>query len=175
MFGLKTRTWVIGGVVAALLGTGAFAAAKQYHASPEQRAEWATNRVADRLDLNEEQKAAFENLARKYVEIRGTAPEFMIDLSGKLKDLASDETLTVEEVNALREEIKAEFDKRADILIPEFVAFYSKLDKSQRDMVVARLDRMGERIEERGMRGGWHGRHGGEGGGMHNRGPGSGN
>lgn len=164
MFGLKTRTWVIGGVVAALLGTGAFAAAKYHHATPEQRAAWASDRIAGRLDLDDAQKAAFGKVAQKYVEIRGTTPEFMLSLTGKLKELASDDTLSVEEVNALRDEIKTEFDRRADILIPDFVSFYNTLNDKQRGMVMARLDMMAEHIEERGARMG-HG-FGRDGGGM---------
>jgi len=98
MFGLKKKTWVIGGVVAALVGTGAFATLRNH--SPEKRVE----RV---------------------------------------------ETLTVEEVNLLREEIKAEFDRRTDILVPEFVAFYNTLNDEQRAKVTERLDKMSNRLERR--------------------------
>lgn len=148
MFGLKKkRTWVIGGVVAALIGTTAFATMHKH--SPEKRVERVTERVVGKLDLNTSQEEAFAKVAKSYVSIRGTAPEFMLDLSGKLKDLAKDETLTVEEVNLLREEIKAEFDRRTDILVPEFVAFYNTLDETQRAKVVERLDKMGNRMERR--------------------------
>jgi triphosphoribosyl-dephospho-CoA synthetase len=159
MFGLKKRTWIIGGVVVALLGTTAFAAKWRDH-SPEERAAWATERIADRMDLSESQKAAFEKVASAYVEIRGARPEFMMSLSENLQDLANDETLTVEEVNELRDQIKAEFDKRANQIIPEFVTFYNTLDDSQRKMVSARLERMSERMEHRvSHRGGMRGEH----------------
>lgn len=147
MFGFKKRTWVIGGVVAALVGTGAFATMRGH--SPEKRVERVTERVVGRLDLNNAQEEAFSKVAQSYVSIRGTAPEFMLGLSKQLKELASDETLTIEEVNDLREQIKAEFDRRTDIILPEFVAFYNSLDENQREKVVARLDKMGERIERR--------------------------
>lgn len=152
MFGLKKRTWIIGGVLVALIGTGAVAA-RYHNADPQKRAEWATERVADRMDLTDEQKKAFGKVAQKYAEIRGTTPELMVDLQTKLKELAADETLTVEEVNTLKDQIKAEFDRRADILIPEFVGFYNTLNKEQRDMVVSRLDRMGKWMERGGKRG----------------------
>lgn len=158
MFGLKKKTWIIGGVVVALLGTTALAARWHDH-TPEERAAYMANRVAERLDLDETQKAAFAPVVDAMVEIRGARPEFMVDLSGKLKELAMDDTLTVEEVNQLRDQIKAEFDKRTDAIIPQFVSFYNTLDDSQREMVTARLERMSERMEK----GGWHhrGRHGG--------------
>lgn len=147
MFGLKKKTWVIGGVVAALVGTGAFATLRNH--SPEKRVERVTERVVGKLDLDTAQEEAFSKVAKSYVNIRGTAPEFMLDLSGKLKDLAKDETLTVEEVNLLREEIKAEFDRRTDILVPEFVAFYNTLNDEQRAKVTERLDKMSNRLERR--------------------------
>lgn len=148
MFGLKNkRTWVIGGVVAALVGTAAIATTRDH--SPEKRAERVTERVVDRLDLNDTQEEAFSRVAKSYASIRGTAPEFMLDLSRQLKELAQDETLSVEEVNMLRDQIKAEFDRRADALIPQFVAFYNTLDEKQRAKVTERLDKMGNRIERR--------------------------
>lgn len=172
MFGLRKRTWIIGGVVAALLGTAAFATSRYHGMTPEERAAMATDRISERLDLDESQAEAFGKVAARYMEMRGATPEFMIDLSGKLSELARDETLTVEEVNVLREEIKAEFDRRADELIPEFVAFYNTLDASQRDMVAARMDRMRERMEKGEMHAMRHGYHGGYKGGHGGRGEG---
>ena len=147
MLGLRKRTWAIGGIVVALLGTAAFATMRDH--SPEARADRISERIASKLDLNDTQKTALSKVADSYVNIRGTAPEFMLDLSAQLKDLAADETLTEAEVNELREQIKAEFDRRADQLIPEFVAFYNTLDENQRAEVVSRLDKMSDRIEKR--------------------------
>jgi hypothetical protein len=149
MFGIKTKTWVIGGVVAALLGTSAMAAKWRDH-SPEERAAFAVERVSDRLDLTPVQKAEFEKVAAAYVEIRGARPEFMASLSGELQTLSKDATLTVEEVNVLRDQIKSEFDKRADAIIPQFVSFYNTLDDNQRQMVSARLEEMSQRMENPG-------------------------
>ena len=147
MFGLKKKTWVIGGVVTALVGTAAFASLRDH--SPQKRVERVTERVVGKLDLDATQKQAFTEVAKSYVNIRGTAPEFMLDLSKQLKGLAQDETLSIEEVNELREQIKAEFDRRTDILVPQFVTFYNTLDKTQKAKVVERLDKMGNRIEHR--------------------------
>jgi len=147
MFRFKKKTWVIGGVVAALLGTAAFATIRDH--SPEKRIERVTERVVDKLDLDTTQEAAFTKVAESYLGIRGTAPEFMLDLSSRLQELAKDETLTVEEVNQLRDEIKAEFDRRTDILVPEFVAFYNTLNEDQRAKVSERLEKMSDRLEHR--------------------------
>ena len=147
MLNFSKKTWAIGGVVVALLGTAAAYAMHDH--SPEKRAEWATKRISNHLDLNADQKTAFSKVTDSYLQIRGTAPEFMLDLSGKLKELAADDTLTQEEVNQLREEIKAEFDRRTDLLVPEFVAFYNTLNEEQRELVVARLGKMSNKIEKR--------------------------
>ena len=147
MMNFRKRTWVIGGVVAALLGTAAFATMRDH--SPEKRVERVTERVVGKLDLDSTQEDAFAKVAKSYVSIRGTAPEFMLDLSSRLKELAKSETLTVEEVNLLREEIKAEFDRRTDILLPEFVAFYNTLNEDQRNKVSERLEKMSSRLEDR--------------------------
>ena len=148
MFKFGKKTWIIGGVVAALAGTGALATQMRDH-SPEKRVERVTEKVSSKLDLDEAQKAAFTKVTGAYLNMRGTTPEFMISLSDQLKELAADDTLTEAEVNELREQIKAEFDRRADILVPEFVAFYNTLNDDQRSLVSEKLEKMTDRIENR--------------------------
>lgn len=166
MFGLKKRTWIIGGVVAALLGTTAFAARWHDH-TPEERAAYMTERVADRLELDDMQKAKFEEVAAAAMEIRSDRTEFMLMLADNLEELAKDETLTVDEVNELRDQMITEFRKRSDQIIPEFVDFYASLNPEQREQVSERLEKMSDRIvhraEHRGK--GW-----GEGRGWRHRG-----
>ena len=140
--------------------SAAFAAKWRDH-SPEERAAWATQRIAERLDLDDAQKDALKKVTDRYVEMRGAQPEFMTMLSSQLKELSQDDSLTVDEVNQLRDQIKAEFDRRADAIIPDFVSFYNTLNDEQRDMVTARLERMSEHMEHRGG-GHWGGGHWGE-------------
>ncbi len=149
MLGMKKRTWVVGGIIVALLGTGALAARWHEH-SPEESAERMTSRISQKLDLNDEQRVELEKVANAYVDIRGAAPEFMMELSGRLQELAAEETLTVEEVNTLRDQIRGEFERRADIMIPQFVSFYNTLNTGQKRMVSARLEHMTERMEKMG-------------------------
>lgn len=146
MFKSKKKILVIGGVVVALMGSAAFAMKGHSH---EDRAAWATERVADQLELNTEQQEALSKVADSYMEIRSTSTDLMMDLSSKLQELAADDTLTADEVNELRDQIKAEFDRRADLIVPELVAFYNGLNDDQRDQVVTRLESISERIEER--------------------------
>jgi hypothetical protein len=162
MLGMKKRTWVVGAIIAALLGTGALAARWHEH-SPEERAELMISRISQKLELNDQQRAELEKVANAYVDIRGAAPEFMMELSGELQELAAEETLTVEEVNTLRDQIRDEFERRADIMIPQFVSFYNTLDTGQKRMVSARLGHISERMENKGreQHGAGHGwRHG---------------
>ena len=146
MFKSKKKVLVIGGVVVALMGSAAFAMKGHSH---EDRAAWATERVANHLDLKSEQQEALSKVADSYMEIRVSSPEFMLDLSSKLQELAADDTLTTEEVNELRDQIKAEFDRRSDIIVPEFVAFYNGLDDAQRDIVMERIESVTERMSDR--------------------------
>lgn len=148
MLGLKRRTWVIGGIVAALTATGAIAA-KNFH-THEGRMNYMSSHVSDSLNLNDAQKQNFEKITASFMQTRGGSAEFMLTLSGQLKELAADKTLTVEEVNTLRDQIKAEFDRRSEIVVPEFVTFYNSLDDTQKDQVLARIDKIEDRMQHRG-------------------------
>ncbi|MCB1438964.1 MAG: hypothetical protein H6888_14885 [Nitratireductor sp.] len=141
---MTKRSWIIGGVVVALLGTSAFAAKTRFD-SPDARANFATERVTQRLGLNEEQKAAFKDMATEFSGMRLSSAEFLVDLKSKLKELTADNTLTEEEANQLRDQITAEFERRADQLIPDLVKFYNLLDDNQKGEVMARLYSVGDR------------------------------
>lgn len=146
MFKLNRKSLIIGGVAVALLGTSAIAVKAN---AGGDRAGHIVERVSDHLELQANQKTAFEKVVGSYSSMRADTPEFLLDMSSKVKDLAADETLTVEEVNTLRDQIKAEFDRRVDVLVPEFVAFYNTLDDDQREVITSRLDKVSERFEHR--------------------------
>lgn len=145
MLGLKRKTWIIGGVVAALTATGAIAAKSYY--TPQRHMAHMSEHVSDSLKLNDTQKESFEKVATSFMQVRGGSADFMLTLSGQLKELAADKTLTVEEVNTLRDQIKAEFDRRSEVVVPEFVAFYNSLDDTQKGQIMEKIDKIESRIE----------------------------
>ena len=158
MFGFKKRTWIIGGVIAALVGTGAIASRYNNH-SVEDRVDFATYMITKKLDLNDAQEASLGKLAKSWVGTAGTMKSFRKSMLDEVKQLASGEDLSVKQINALREKIKSEIDRRADEVIPEFVSFYNSLDASQKSQIAERLDKVSERMEKGGFRRHW--RHGG--------------
>ena len=146
MFGLKKKTMIIGGLVAVLAGGTAFAT-KSYLGG--DRATRVIERVSDHLDLDANQKQAFTKVVGTFKDMRADAPAFMLDLSDKVKTLAKDSDLTIDEVNVLRDQIKAEFDRRVDALVPEIVSFYNTLNDEQRSTIAKRLEKVSDRVEHR--------------------------
>lgn len=159
---LRKRTWIIGGVIAALLGTGAIAA--RYHGhSMEDRAHFATYMITKKLELNDEQEANLDKLAASWIDQRSSMKDFRKSMMEEIKSLANGDDISVDQITSLREKAVSQFASRADTMIPQFVAFYNSLDDTQRAKVSERLDQMAERMEKRGKRGGhgWYGkRHG---------------
>lgn len=146
MFRSKKKTMIIGGVVTALLATSVIAV--KAHRGGD-RSEHMVERVSDHLELDASQQDAMTSVANAYRDMRADTPDLMIDLSGKLTELAADDNLTVEDVNQIRDQIKAEFDNRVDALVPQLVAFYNTLNEEQRGIVTARLEGMSDRFEQR--------------------------
>jgi hypothetical protein len=156
--GLKKRTWIIGGVIAALVGTGAVAARYHNH-SMEDRADYATYMITKKLELNDAQEMSLEKLAKGWMNNAGTMKTFRKSMFDEVKTLAGGENLTVAQLNDLRDKVKAEIDLRTDQMIPELVAFYNGLDSDQRAKVMDRLERVSGRMEKGGFghRRGHHG------------------
>lgn len=145
MLGLKRKTWIIGAVVAALTATGAIAA--KNHFTPEKRMAYMSEHVSDSLKLNDSQKENFDKVASSFMQVRGGSADFMLTLSSQLKELAADKTLTVDEVNTLRDQIKAEFDRRSEVVVPQFVAFYNSLDDDQKGQILNKFENIENRVE----------------------------
>ncbi len=151
MFGLKTRTLVIGGVIATLIGTGAIASRFQ-NKTMEDRAHFATYMITKKLELNDSQEANLDALTKSWIGSAGTIKTFRSAMLDEVKSLASGENLSIEQVNAFRDKIKAEIDRRADEVLPQFVTFYNGLNADQKAKIVARLDKVSERMENGGFR-----------------------
>ena len=162
MLGLRKRTWIIGAVVAALIGSAAVAS-RYHNSSMEDRADFATYMVTKKLELNKDQEAALDKLAANWVSAAGTMKSFRKSMFDEVKALAAGEDLTIEQVNGLRDKIKSEIDSKIDAIAPEFIAFYNGLNTEQKAKIVARLDHASERMEN-GKRGHMRrGRHGDDG------------
>ena len=162
MFGLSTRTWIIGGVVAAIIGTGAVASRIQRH-SVEDRVDFATYMITKKLSLNDDQEASLEKLATSWIGTAGSMKTFRKSMINEIKGLTNGEDLSIEQLSALRDKIKAEIDQKTDAVLPELVAFYNGLDKDQRAKIASRMEDMSKRMEKgnfshRRGRGhhGWH-------------------
>lgn len=154
MFGLRKRTWVIGGVVAALIGTGAIAS-RYHNPSIEDRADFATYMISKKLELNDTQEASLDKLAESWVENAGAMKSFRNSMFDEIKSLASGENLSVDQVNALRDKIKSEFDQRTDMIVPQFVTFYNSLEPEQKSKITARLEKASKHMQEGGFSRHW--------------------
>lgn len=175
MFGFKTRTLVIAGAITAIIGSGAYAA-RNYQPSHEDRAYFATYMITKKLELNDAQEAGLDNLAKSWIGTAGNMKTFRKSILDDVKKMATGDDLSVEQVNALRDKIKAEIDSRADEIVPQFVSFYNSLDGDQKAKIVSKLDEVSERMEKGGFRhhrrdghgmwkhgeGEWRGKHGGQ-------------
>ncbi|MCF6321737.1 MAG: Spy/CpxP family protein refolding chaperone [Rhizobiaceae bacterium] len=154
MFGLKKRTWLIASIVIALIGTGAVASRYNSYGIKD-RADFATYMITRKLELNDAQEASLDKLSKSWVDSAGTMKSFRNAMLEEVKTLATGENLSVEQVNALRDKIKAEFDRRADLIAPQFVDFYNGLDSEQKAKIVARLDDASKSMGKRGSRPHW--------------------
>ncbi len=160
MFGLRKRTWIIGASIAALIGTGAIAS-RYHNPSVEDRADFATYMITKKLELNDSQEKSLDELAKSWVNSATTMKSFRKSMLEEVKKLAAGESLTIEQINVLREKLKSEIDKRADQIIPQFVAFYNELDAGQKEKIASRLDKISDRMDRGGFR--WNRRHHGKG------------
>jgi len=154
MFGIRKRTWLIGSIVAALVGTAAIAS-RYNNVSMEDRADFATYMITKRLELNNTQEASLDKLAASLMASASTMSSFRQAMFAQVKTLATGESLSVEQVRAVRDEIKVEFDRRSDQMIPEFVTFYNGLNSDQKAKIVARLDNAAEHMGKRSSRRHW--------------------
>ena len=149
MYGIKKRTWVIGAVVAAIIGTGAIAS-RYHNSSMEDRADFASYMISKKLELDDTQESALDRLVENWVSSAGTMKDFRKSMLEEVKTLATGENLTIEQIYVLRDKIKAEIDNKTDALAPQFVAFYNGLEPAQKEKVIARLDKMSEHMGKDG-------------------------
>ena len=164
MFGIRKRTLIIGTVIGAFLATGAVAS-RMHSYSIEDRADFATYMITKKLDLNDAQQAQLDKLAQGWVSSIEPAKMFRQSMLSEVKELASGDQLSVDQISAIKDKIETEIDRRTDTIIPQFVAFYNGLNSDQKAKIVARLEDVSKHMNGGEMHGNkkWGGRHWGNG------------
>jgi len=107
--------------------------------TPDKRAEWMTDKIASKLDLNEDQRKMLDEMK---VEILAKHREMRGDRSAMKDELTA--LLTSDKIDRVRLETminkkKAEIDSALSLLTDRFVEFHDTLTPEQKTKLVAGL------------------------------------
>jgi Spy/CpxP family protein refolding chaperone len=89
---------------------------------PEQRTEWITDRISDKLDLNEQQKVKFNELKNTILEARSRHTGEHRQASQEIKAMILSEKLESQKIQRL-------IEKRQQIMKQEFDPVFAKLSE----------------------------------------------
>lgn len=119
----------------------AFAKAKGVCGSPDARAEWMVNRVAGKLNLDDDQKQKLGAFRDTLMEIRGTFVESRSTGRNVLKEMLALPTLDRSRAQLLLDERHSAFSQHSPELVASFADFTDNLNEEQRSKLIAWLDR----------------------------------
>ena len=132
-----------------LIGIAGFAGCRRH--SPENKAEFMVDYVAETLDLNDDQRAHLDQIKdemlEQAVEMRADKKAMYLELVAQLKS----EQMDQDRLKAMAADHRIKMEKLIDLGIKRLAEFHTTLSVEQREKAVAKLESFKK----------WHG-HGGE-------------
>ena len=121
-----------------LIGIAGFAGCRRH--SPEQKAEFMVDYVAETLDLNDDQRAHLDQIKdemlEKAIEMRADKKSMYAELVAQLKS----EQIDQDRLKALAADHKIKMEKLIDLGIERLAEFHKTLTIEQREKLVAKLE-----------------------------------
>lgn len=130
-------------ILAGIFGIGLLSTALVVSAcnnyTPEERSEWLTQRVTDKLELSQAQQEMFRPLSKKLVQIRTEMKQHKVEKQNELLAMLSQSTLergeAISRINQHIDDLQAKTPE----LVNSFGDFYDSLTDEQRQSLRAQL------------------------------------
>lgn len=116
--------------------------------SPEQRAENVIDAMAQRLDLNDEQREKLRAMKEEFFSRAPAMREVREDTYDQLLAFMKNSQIDPEAMNRLVEKNKAEASRFIEFISAKFTEFHNMLTPEQRQKAAAEMERWRERYRE---------------------------
>lgn len=104
--------------------------------TPEEKAEFVSERISDKLELNESQQALLNNLKDKALLAGKTMKDNKQEMKSNLVTLISQPSIDHDQITAFMDSAMASMHTSVDDVIPSFIAFHASLSEAQKAQVV---------------------------------------
>lgn len=143
------RKWLAAlGALAVVAVVGFAVGGSHYHHDPQARADWATKVAARKLDLNDMQRSEFRKIADAYVATAADSRDIAQEIVRETRDLVVAGAVSASDVSGITDQVKSEFDRRLDAVMPALVSFHASLNGDQREKLGRTLDRVLRRLAD---------------------------
>jgi hypothetical protein len=139
------RFKVIPVLVAITIASITLVACGHRHFSPEERAEWVTERISDHLDLNAAQLAKLNAVTEEYLADQKQFKQGHVELIDQLIAEVKSPALNQDTLLNIIETRKAAFESMAPRVIARLADFHASLNDEQKEKIVKKLEKIKER------------------------------
>ena len=116
-----------------------------YRRTPEQRAERIVNNIAEKLDLNEAQKAKLSAIKDEFMAKGPAMKKVREETFDEVIALMRDPKIDQDKVNALIEKNKAQADDFIEFIFAKYVEFHDMLTPEQREKAAKQMEEWREK------------------------------
>ena len=104
--------------------------------TPEEKAEFVSERISDELELSESQQALLSNLKDKALLAGKAMKDNKQEMKSNLVALISQPSIDHDQITLFMDSTLASMHTGADDVIPSFIAFHASLTEEQKTQVV---------------------------------------
>lgn len=142
------RYGLIGAIFAGALASAGCNHHRGWHhgGNPEKHADWMADKVADKLELNDAQKAKFKEVQDAMLAARKEMREGRKELHKELITMVKGPELDQERLTAIANDRKAVFEKHLPLVVSKLAEFHKTLSAEQKAEAAEFLEKMQERF-----------------------------
>lgn len=138
--------------IIALAGTLLLGLTGCFKHSPEEKAEWITDRVASKLELDETQKGKLVALKDEIMKARKDLQADRESSFDEVRTMVKSDVMNKDSIKALFDQKHQKMEQHADPVLDKLIDFHASLTVEQKQQIVEFMDKH----QERGHRGWGH-------------------
>jgi replication-associated recombination protein RarA len=139
MFGRSYRKRKMIGIAIALIGLGALSAC--HSRTPEARVDHVASKVANKLDLNAQQKVLLDDIANEIKKDMQAEKDIRLSMHSELKAMIASEELDKTKVKSAIKAKMERIDGKVDKYLDKVAALHKSLNAEQRQELLALVEK----------------------------------
>lgn len=141
----KAKFGKVLGLLAAIASIGILAGCHRH--SPEEKIQYVSEKIASKLDFNDQQKSLFEDITKELKVDFAEEKKIRLSLKSEVQGMIQSDQLDKVRVKSLIKERQDRMNSKIDKYLDKVAALHKTLTADQKKEIIEKMDKFSEKME----------------------------